>query len=117
MEAFQTIVLIVAISILSLCLIFIGVALYYHKDAEKYPPVQASCPDYWLDISDKYDDGHVHCKNIHGLGKGCTQSGKNEIMSFTSSKWLGNHGTCNKRKWARHCDLTWDGVTNSSLTC
>ena len=24
---------------------------------------------------------------------------------------------CNKKKWARHCDLVWDGVTNTSMEC
>ena len=32
-------------------------------------------------------------------------------MDFTGDFWQGSTGDCNKYKWARACDLTWDGIT------
>ena len=60
---FQKTVLIVATVILVLSLIFIGIMIYNSgKSDEIYPPVSATCPDYWLDVSG------VGCKNVHNLG-------------------------------------------------
>ena len=47
----QKIMLIVAIILLIIALIGIGIALYNRKYDDKYPPVVAKCPDYWLDQS------------------------------------------------------------------
>ena len=38
-------------------------------------------------------------------------------MNFTTSPWTGDDGLCNKSKWAKACNLTWDGVTNNKNAC
>ena len=38
-------------------------------------------------------------------------------MNFSTSSWTGDTGQCNKSRWARACDLTWDGITNNSSVC
>ena len=51
--SFQSVTITVAIVILILCLIFVGVSLYNNKYNTQYPPVQADCPDYWVnDVDD-----------------------------------------------------------------
>ena len=107
---FQKIVLTIAIFILILCLIFIGIALYRGRKNDIYPPVVADCPDYWQDMSN--GDGS-NCVNKLNLGS----SGCNSTMDFSGSTWDGSSGLCNKYKWARGCDLTWDGITNNKSAC
>ena len=38
-------------------------------------------------------------------------------MDFSYSHWNGKDGLCNKYKWAKKCDLTWDGITTSDDAC
>jgi hypothetical protein len=64
-----------------------------------------NCPDYWNDYSN--GDGSK-CINTKHLGT-CDV----EEMNFSLSKWTGDDGNCHKLKWARTCDLTWDGITNN----
>lgn len=108
--SFQKTTMIIAIIILIICLIFIGISLYNSKYNTQYPPVVADCPDYWLDLSD--GDG-ANCVNKKNLGK----SNCNKSMNFSTSFWTGDEGLCRKYKWARKCNLTWDGVTNGTDAC
>ena len=106
MEGFQKTVLGIAIVLLVLALIAFGVVLYNNKYKDEFPPVVADCPDYWIDM-----DGT--CYNQKGLGK--SSCGKR--MAFNQGAWAGDNGMCLKQKWAKACDLTWDGVTNHSDAC
>lgn len=110
MATFQNIVLIVATAILIISLCFIGLSLYNQKYKADFPPIIANCPDYWIDSS--------------GNGSACKQDDQNPIgtcpamMDFTSPQWAGqNTGPCNKFKWAKGCNLTWDGITNNADIC
>ena len=38
-------------------------------------------------------------------------------MNFNNPPWSGSNGLCVKSRWARGCDLTWDGVTNNADAC
>lgn len=109
MGSFQNIVMIVAAVLLVLALIFIGVSLYNNKKNAVFPPVVADCPDYWLDMS---EGNAKNCVNAKSLGSCDTKS-----MDFSGSFWTGSDGLCHKYKWARQCNLTWDGVTNASNPC
>ena len=121
---FQKIVMVVALILLVICLIFVGIALYYHNYDDKYPPVLGSCPDYWDDVTVAQSNGETlgtSCKNNginppDGLeGPGCP--GMGGIQSFTASSWQGDNGICNKAKWAKGCGVIWDGITNSNVDC
>ncbi len=110
MANFQSIVMTVAIVLLVLCLIMIGVALYRHKYDSAYPPVVADCPDYWIDMGEGDEET---CTNVHNLGNpSCAKS-----MNFNTGPWASSDGLCNKSKWAKACNLTWDGVTNNKNAC
>ena len=110
MATFQNIVMIIAIIMLIICLILVGVALYNQKYSSAFPPVVADCPDYWLD---KSNGDSSNCENVKNLGSdSCSKT-----MNFSTSSWTGENGSCNKSRWARACDLTWDGVTNNSSVC
>tara|TARA_B100000424_G_C22944224_1_gene502455 strand:+ start:4385 stop:4771 length:387 start_codon:yes stop_codon:yes gene_type:complete len=118
---FQKTTLTIALVIFIILMIFIGAVLYKNKYDKKYPPVIASCPDYWIDeeppISadslNNIDFQTTKCKNIKNLGKdSCSKT-----MNFTGEFWEGESGDCNKSKWAKNCDLSWDGITNNPDVC
>jgi len=104
---FQKVVSTIAIFVLIVTLCFIGLALYHQKNTLNYPPVVASCPDYW-DVS-----GNL-CINSKNLGKpNC-----NRPMDFTTAQWSSSStGTCTKYDWATKCNLTWDGITDNGDVC
>jgi len=112
MATFQNIVMISATIILIIALCFIGLALYRQKYKSDYPPIIANCPDYWIDSS--------------GNGKACNQDSNpnNQVgtcqgpMDFTAPQWNGSGtGNCAKFKWAKSCNLSWDGITNNANIC
>ena len=105
---FQSTVMTVAISFLIVSLCFIGLALYRQKYNSVYPPVIPNCPDYW-DMS-----GNICISNpkVGNQTPTCTDS-----KDFTSEMYAGFAGACNKYKWAKECNLTWDGITNIANTC
>ncbi len=112
MATFQTIVMLTATIILVLSLCAVGIALYNQKYRSDYPPVIANCPDYWMDASGNN-------------GKGCNSEGQPSAivgkcgtsMDFSTANWSGQSGLCNKAKWARQCNLSWDGITNNDSIC
>ena len=108
--AFQKIVLIVAGVSLILALIAIAVMIARSKSGLAFPPVASQCPDYW---EMKEVDGSNICFNTKDLGNGQCPS----QMNFSVAPWNLSDSLCKKQLWARKCDLTWDGVTNSSTMC
>ena len=108
--AFQQIVLVVAGVLLVVALIIMAVIMARSKSNFVYPPVQSECPDYWEMQS---VNGVNTCVNTKSLGKSSCRSS----MDFNVSPWRGSNALCKKQRWARGCDLTWDGVTNSATVC
>jgi hypothetical protein len=110
MANFQSSVITISLLVLAVYLLFIGIVLYRNKSKTAYPPVVADCPDYWQDQS---IGNSSHCVNKKNLGKpSCAK-----IMDFSTSTWSGQRGLCNKSKWAKACDLVWDGITNNTQVC
>lgn len=100
-----------------------------------------SCPDYWTTLNKKpasadcmntkYGccndyatpkndvDGTncpIKCYNEHQLGKvsaACTSI----PTEIDFGEYKGPTGLCKKQKWAKQCDITWDGVTNVKSAC
>ena len=121
---FQKIVLTIAIILFILVLIFIASILYQDKYGKAYPPTIADCPDYWIDqtktATNNTDDSQdpesatkTQCINVKNLGK----DNCDKTMDFSTENWQGSVGDCRKYKWAKACDLTWDGVTNNTNIC
>jgi len=105
MNSFHKIVLLVAIVSLTLILFM----LYYSitNENSKFPPVTGSCPDYWV------HDKKKGCMNVNKIGS----SDCEPVKDFDSEEWKGQNGMCLKQKWAKQCDLTWDGITTNSDLC
>ena len=107
---FQQLVLLVAVIILVVVLVFIGIALYKARHSVVFPPVVGSCPDYW---EEQEQNGVSVCVNTLGLPIGSCKS----PMNFSVPPYNGPDGACRKAKWARDCNLTWDGITTNPYVC
>jgi hypothetical protein len=105
---FQSTVMTVAIIFLIVSLCFIGLALYNQKYKSEFPPVIPNCPDYW-DMSGNMCISHP---KVGDRVSSCTAP-----MDFTLPTWAGAGGKCAKYRWAKQCNLTWDGITNIADTC
>ena len=104
---FQSVVLTVATVLLIISLIVVAIVTWTKQSAKNFPPVVSECPDYWADMS---RGNASNCVNIHHMGnKDC-----HSRMSFSGPEYRGHDGFCAKLDWARRCEQTWDGVTNSS---
>ena len=106
MNSFQKIVVIIATVILIICLILIGISLYNKNGSAVFPPVVASCPDYWTVSGKECHVGSVppncHIKKIDAITADSTKRDKCKTLH-------------NIRK--HHCDITWDGITNNHHLC
>jgi hypothetical protein len=110
--SFQNTVIKISSLVFIITLVVIGFSLYNNKSSVVYPPVIANCPDYWLEKPSNDNDTNI-CFNTNKLGKSSCEKNKD----FTGSLWTGGDGNCNKYKWAKSCNLTWDGITNSINIC
>ena len=108
---FQKIILVIATLVLILLLVLIGFTLSKSKKSEAWPPIVGACPDYWIDLSGNGES----CFNSHKLGK-CNLPGdgndNNNTMNFNQSPFNTDTGNCSKYKWAKNCQVTWDGITS-----
>ena len=119
--------------LLIICLVIFFVMIFYINREQKFPPVIGQCPDYWL--SSKYFDNKDNldmiedvliknelendkedkskCVNVKNIGNpNCSK-----IMDFNEVPYNTTNGLCAKYKWAKDCDLTWDGITNNKSIC
>jgi hypothetical protein len=109
--SFFTIVVSVAIAVLLITLAIVALALYTGKSKVSYPPVVGKCPDYWVDQSTS-NNGSV-CKDVKGIGNaGCLKT-----MNFSTMDYQGTAGLCKKKKWAKDCGVSWDGISNNDKVC
>lgn len=107
MATFQTIVSVTAIITLIIIFITIAISLYIAKQKEKWPPILSQCPDYWIDES----INGSKCTNVKDLGTCKSPNSGHYTMDFTRPLFMGSNGICEKYKWAKGCDITWDGIT------
>ncbi len=113
---FNKIVLMVASVLLILGLIIIGIFIVGALEGEAFPPVITDCPDYW---NVTYNSaGQIICRN-NQINDGYPI---NRCRNYPTSKFNAN-GTsandiiCEKSKWAKECNIHWDGITNNPKAC
>jgi hypothetical protein len=120
MEAtFQKVILTIAIIMLIILLIVINMTLSNATASIVWPPVSTSCPDYWVDIGTTGPGSGCFnsqstgtCNNYKPIsGATATAPGTTTLMNFTGASYAGINGSCEKKKWATGCGVTWDGLT------
>jgi hypothetical protein len=110
---FQKIVLTIAIVLLIGVLIIINISLTNASASRLWPPIKTDCPDYWEDLS----GNGSQCFNVKDIGTCNPPSyiGDNpnsaSTKNFNRPLYTGANGLCEKRKWARRCNVEWDGIT------
>lgn len=102
-----------AIIIFIISLVSFAYMFYRSQRQMQWPPTVGTCPDYWWVQED--DKGNKVCKNMFKLGN-CSKKTCHE-MSFDDVQYSGPSGYCEKQKWAKLCNLTWDGITNVDHQC
>jgi hypothetical protein len=127
MDRFYLIVILIALLALIGILTYVGVLMTYYRDKDTtYPPVAASCPDFWEvdenkncripagnDSAVNTGEIYIHTElqlkpdNTFGLDL------NNKTINFEHADWgMGGTSTCNKQAWANQYGLVWDGITN-----
>lgn len=138
MERFYLIVILIALLALIGILTYIGVLMTYYKDKDTtYPPVAASCPDFWMVSNEDPNKCRIPTYSPTARNVGTTSlppaptSTSNEAtlqlnaentfgldlnnntINFTHPNWgMGGASTCKKQAWANQYGLVWDGITN-----
>lgn len=113
MGNFQQITMVVAIVILIFCLAAIGVIMYYSVNESVFPPVAATCPDFFK--QKRKHDGKVTCVQPAKPIPGYNTDGicGNDFELHNSSKVE----RCDNRILATECNWSWDGITNLGNPC
>jgi uncharacterized protein YxeA len=113
---FNKIVLIVATILLILGLIIISIMIIKTLEGETFPPVVTDCPDYW---NVTYNSGgDTICKDNHiNSGYSTNQCRNYPTTKFNANGTSANDIICEKFKWAKECNIHWDGITNNPKAC
>lgn len=136
MDRFYLIVILIALLALIGILTYVGVLMTYYRDKDTtYPPVAASCPDFWevdekkncripagndsavnlggvyikndQDPADVTYDLQLNRANTFGLDL------NTKTINFEDANWgMAGTTTCKKQAWANQYGLVWDGITN-----
>lgn len=99
---FQRITLIVAGLMLVVMLLLVVYMMRQSIKSTNWPPMISECPDYFEVVSPGV------CNNVKGLGT-CQGS----AISFQAPEYQGTQGLSQKKQWAQHCGVVWDGITNN----
>tara|TARA_B110000305_G_C19465599_1_gene657679 strand:- start:9382 stop:9735 length:354 start_codon:yes stop_codon:yes gene_type:complete len=83
--------------------------------SKDWPPTISKCPDYWIH-SNGVDGESNLCNNVKNLGLSSCDNNIDMNTFIYDSKLLADDD-CTKAKWARSCNLTWDGITNKENIC
>lgn len=108
--SFQYTILKVALLVLIVFLGFMGYKMYKNRLDDVEQRIIGSCPDYWRLST---INGKQKCENVKNLGKRTCS----KIMDFSTQPYNLQNGLCAKFRWAKNCDLTWDGITNMKNLC
>ena len=105
--AFQKQVAHVALVIFLIMMALMALMMAKFKENQLYPPEVPPCPDYWV------NKGGQKCENRPGLGNGTCVGEHN----FSAKKYQGMKGRKERCKFAKLCEIEWDGLTNVKGTC
>jgi len=110
-------VLVVASVLLILGLVIIGFFITSTQKNSTYPPVIGDCPDYW-DVG--YDINKKKICTLRSINSGLASPAdcrSYPVALFNAAGTSDNDIICEKNKWAKRCNIHWDGITNNSQAC
>jgi len=130
MDKFYLIVLSIAAILLILILTYVGLLMRAaNASTVGFPPVIASCPDYWasgIDVSScaipaqgSKNTGSIYdVRNNNALSLNTTNTpgyaAVNKDVVFSDPGWSsgGSNPMCAQKKWANQYGIQWDGISN-----
>jgi len=115
---FNRTVLIVASILLIFGLIIVGFFIVKSLEDSAYPPIISDCPDYWNVLYDANANKDKKCQhnyiNRPISNAECNNYPTSEFNKIGSSV---DDIICAKHRWAKKCNIQWDGITNNSKAC
>jgi hypothetical protein len=114
---FNRTVLLVASVLLILGLIIIGFFIVKSVEDSAYPPIISDCPDYWNVSYDSVTQSKKCQNNSINSGVNTTRCRNYPLSEFTATGTSVNDVICAKNKWAKSCNIQWDGISNNSKAC
>lgn len=111
MKEFQRNVLFVAFTLLAICIIILIVLM---RKTKSFTPIINACPDFYSmgleeDLAPKGKKACINGNKLGIFGGGDPGHPCNKIKIESSDLWL---SAVNKKKTAKRCGITWDGITN-----
>jgi len=118
LKNYNSIVLLVASILLILGLIIIGISIAKSVENSAYPPVISDCPDYW-DVSYNSAKQKICIKNSINTSPNISDA---SCVSYPTALYSVNGSSiddiiCEKSKWAKKCNVQWDGISNNLRAC
>ena len=107
MAKFQKTVAYTALVIFIILMALMALMMAKARENQLFPPEVPPCPDYWEVL------GNNKCNNIQGLGNGQCDG----EHSFKAQKYQGYKGRKEKCKFAKQCNIEWDGISNVPGVC
>jgi hypothetical protein len=114
---FNRTVLLVASVLLILGLIIIGFFIVKSVQDSAYPPVISDCPDYWNVNYDPVTQKKICTNNSINPGPNTNECRNYPVSLFSANGSSEADIICAKNKWAKSCNIHWDGITNNSKAC
>ena len=125
LNEFNTMVLNVAVIVFIIALVIVGYILYFSVRTTSFPPYETVCPTYYtLDASGQ---NCIFNGTLYGGSNGnypslAKSSGDATcitvpVSTFNQSGFSKEEVLCAKNRWAKKCDVFWDGVTNNQNAC
>lgn len=105
---FQKTVLIIALVILTLCIIFIATVISKNEGNKKWPPETATCPPYYIVTK---DNTCIRDPDAPKIGESNTQCDTFNLRS-SGNAYKSDRDKC---MWANECKIHWDGI--SAVDC
>jgi hypothetical protein len=113
---FNKTVLIVASVFLIFGLIIIGIIIVRSLEGQDFPPIITDCPDYWNVGYNSADQ--VRCThNQINSGLSTDECRTYNTAEFNATATSEPEKMCKKFKWAKKCNIHWDGITNNPKAC
>jgi len=114
---FNRTVLLVACVLLIIGLVIIGLFSVKSIQDSAYPPIISDCPDYWNVSYDSNKNKICQHNSINSPQTSNTGCVDYPVSLFSANGTSVNDIICEKNKWAKKCNIHWDGITNNSKAC
>ena len=113
---FNKTVLMIASILLILGLIIIGIIIIRSLEEEAFPPIVSDCPDYW-NVGYNSSSEIICSNNQINSGYSRPQCRNYPTSAFSVNGTSDADKMCEKYKWAKDCNIHWDGITNNPKAC